>query len=874
MVPTLRGRAEEQARLERLLAQAREGASGVLVVRGEPGIGKTALLDHAASSPHGMRVIRGTAVESEAELPFAGLHLLFGAALDVLPALPGPQAAALRGAFGLGPATGDRFLIGLGVLSLLAELAGDGSLVCLVDDAHWLDHASADALLIAARRLEAEGVALIFAARSPGFPAPGLAETVLDRLDDAAASALLAHVPLPDEVRRRVLTSAAGNPLALIELSHADWEPDPVEVPLTDRLQRAFLHRAAALPENGRTLLAAAAAERAADLPTLLDATKGLGVTAADVEPACGSGLVVQSAGRLEFRHPLMRAAVYQGTPLPLRLAVHAALAESLPGPGNADRRAWHRAAAATAPDERLADELEHTAVRASNRNGFAAAAAAYKRAAELGTDLGARARRLTLAAEATEYSGRFDEARRIAEQAGGQCTDPGLISRLVRVRACSDYGQGLLPSAHALLCVGVSHVIDSNPQDAAGLLLDASSLIWLDGDRDMAVRTAAQLAELRLPPGDPMTAVYHLCRWFAALALRKPVTGLPPLPGVVAHAREPAGIDRRGLLLLAGLGLAEPDANTHDLAVSAVAAIREENRIGLLPQALTYLAAVQLSLGWHADARAHANEAAHIAAGTAQPQWTRQAQALLAQLAAIEGDSAGCADFPEARALLDLGLGRTETALVALENLVYGRAHNQIPAMRRVPDLVESAVRCGRPARAGEPLARFEEWAALLDQRWAHALTARCRALLTPGDEAFTTALDLHEPSRPFERARTELLYGEWLRRARRRVDARARLTAALETFTRLGSTPWATRARTELGAAGVSPSPIDGHDPLSGLTPQERQIIQLAARGLTNKDIAAQLFLSPRTVGQHLYKAFPKLGVTSRAELPALTS
>lgn len=859
------GRAAEQITMDQLLSRAREGASGVLVVRGDPGIGKTALLDHAAAAAGGMRVLRGAGVESEADLPFAGLHLLLRPVLDRLPRLPQPQADALRAAFGLGPAAGDRFLVGLGVLSLLSEVAEEGGLLCLVDDAHWLDHASAEALLIAARRLDSDGVALVFAAREPGFHAPGLPESRLAALPHADAAGLLDSTAgqLPAGVRGSVLAQACGNPLALIELPRS---------PRSRRLQEAFEHRADALPPSARTLLTVAAIDGTGQLATVLEAARELGGTPADLGPITDSGLVAVDGERLAFRHPLVRAAVQGAAPDAVRLAVHAALARALSGQDDADRRAWHQAAAATAPDEQLADELERTAQRASERGGGAAAAAAYERAADLSADQGTRTRRLTLAAEAAEYGGRFDQARTIAEHASGPHVDPSLTSRLIRVRACCDYGMGMLPSAHTLLSMGVDHIAADDPHDAAWLLLDASSLVWLDGDRDMATRTADQLAGLRLPEDDPARPVYDLCRWFASLALRRRIDGLPPLPGVVAAVRELAGLDRRGLLLIGALDLAEPDRHAHDLITAATAAIREESRVGLLPQALTYLASTQLALGWHADARTHAGEAVRIAEDTSQPQWAVQAGSLLARLGAIEGEPGTCAGYPEAEALLELGLGRAESALLKLEDLVYGRARNQISAMRCVPDLVESALRCGRPSRAAEPFGRFAEWASILDQRWAHALVARCRALIEPAEEHFTLALSLH--TSPFELARTQLLFGEWLRRARRRADARPHLSSALQTFERLGALPWVARSRTELDAAGLAVPGVDGHDPLAALTPQERQIVRLAAQGLANREIAAQLFLSPRTVGQHLYKAFPKLGVTSRTELAGLSA
>ncbi|MFI6180383.1 ATP-binding protein [Nonomuraea sp. NPDC051191] len=872
----LRGRTRETRTIDTLLADARTGVSGALVLLGEPGIGKTALLDHAAAAGD-LRVLRTTGIEAEAELPFASLHLMFRSALDHLDRIPERQAAALRGAFGLGPAgTGDRFLIGLAVLSLLAELAEDGPVLCLVDDVQWLDHASADALVIAARRLAGEGVAMLLAARA-GFTAPGLTVLELAGLDEAASGEVLdsAARPLTEEFRRRILAESAGNPLALLELPKSGESQG--ELSLTSRLEEAFAHQVDGLSAAARVLLQVAAADATAESAIVLAAARVLGSAPEHLEEIGAAGLIRTADGsRLEFRHPLVRAAIWQRTPLARRLTIHHTLSQVLEGTADADRSAWHLAAATLTADEQVAGRLEETATRAHARSGYAAAAAAYERAAALSPSAGERARRLTLAAEATEFSGRFDRARALALGAGSPGAE--LTSRLIRVRACSDYGEGHLQGAHAMLSAGVDHLAATDPGSAAWLLLDAASMIWLDGDRDMAHRTAEQLDALEVPPGDDVVPVHQLCRWFVTLTLGRPTTELPPLAEVVERARAQAGPDRRGLLLIGGLGLADQDARTHQLALAATAAIRAEGRVGLLPQALTFMGHVEHARGRYADARAFAEEAVNIAADTGQPAWSRLATALLDQLAAVQGEPLDPATAtPAALALLDLGQGRPEQALLGLESLVYGKARNRTPAMHLVPDLVEAALRSGRSARAAEPLARLESWAGMLRQRWADALVSRCRALLATtmapdlgADAHFRAALDAHE--RPFDRARTELLYGEWLRRARQTGDAQEHLRAALETFEWLGARPWADRARTELGATGWSTQRNTGADRFAQLTPQERQIVNLAAQGLSNKDIAAHLFLSPRTVGQHLYKAFPKLGVTARAQLAEL--
>ncbi|SNS94845.1 AAA ATPase domain-containing protein [Streptosporangium subroseum] len=420
----LYGRSAEQGVIDRLLSDSRSGRSGTLLIRGEPGIGKTALLDYAATAAEGLRMIRGTGVESEAELPFAGLHLLLRPVLDQVGALPEHQERALRAAFGLASVeAGDRLLVGLAVLSLLSELAEDGPLLVLVDDAQWLDRASTDALLFAARRLDAEGVVLIFAAREP-FTAPGVPELPVKGLDVASAAALLntaagTSVAINPAVRYRLLAEARGNPLALIELPAAA-PSDGTALPLTSRVQDAFLSQVRVLPEATQGLLAVAAAEDTGDLDVVLRAAAGFGDFLEDLHPAERAGLVLVDAGTMTFRHPLVRAAVYQGIPPSLRLAVHKALAEALDRPDDADRRAWHLAMSATGPDEEVAAELERTAVRASDRSGYAAAATAYERAARLSARPESRARRLTLAADHWVHHGDpVPERVAIAERRG-----------------------------------------------------------------------------------------------------------------------------------------------------------------------------------------------------------------------------------------------------------------------------------------------------------------------------------------------------------------------------------------------------------------------------------------------------------------------
>jgi DNA-binding CsgD family transcriptional regulator len=911
----LYGRATERAIIDRLLADARAGRSGALVVRGEAGVGKTALLDYATAAagtgasddgaPPGVaavRVIRGAGLQSEAELPFAGLHLLLGSVLDRCGALPQPQRDALDAAFGLrraGPY--DRFLVGLAVLSLLAELAEDAPLVCLVDDAHWLDRASAQALVFAARRLGAEGIAMLFAARhhEGPFPAPGLPQLQLGGLDAASATALLTEhggAKLPPPVRDRLLAVARGNPLGLIELPAAylhtpavAW-PGPGALALTERLQAAFAGQVRRLPEPTRTLLVAAAAEGCGDLGVVLEAVGALGVVAADLGPAEQAGLVRIVDGTVRFRHPLVRAAVYHGAPLSGRLEVHRALAEALQGAADADRRAWHLAAAATGPDEQVAAELERTAAKAKARSGYAAAAAAYERAVQLTADPAAQARRLMLAAEAAAEVGEFDRARRLATRAVGETTDPIAQARLASVRAQADFAQGRLPAAHQSLVEGAAQAGERDPVRAMRMLMTALHIAWFLGDPALVAGTAERLKLLGGSDAELLAPLVRLMLWSAAQADERVTEGLPPLADLVAAARRSRTGHRDDLAMIAMVCLVTGrNADARELTAALVADARAQGSIGLLPALLTYLAQAQIFDGRHCDALADASEARRIAHDTGHTQWTIEATAILAYLAAVSGDqercrrlveaalaapaghatSAGTPWVPWALGLLDLNRGHLDIALVQLETIFRGPMRYHASALQSIPDLVEAAVRLGQPQRAAEPLARFSQWARRADTPSTDGLVERCHALLDLDGDAerhYLSALKLHEAS--FEQARTQLLYGAWLRRARRKADARTQLRAAVDYLDRIGATPWAERARAELRATGAS-IPRPGRTGPPRLTPQELQVARLAAQGLSNRDIAAQLFLSPRTVGYHLYKTYPKLGITARSQL-----
>ncbi|MBY8881036.1 AAA family ATPase [Actinacidiphila acidipaludis] len=931
----LHGRDGETAALGALLGGARQGRSGALVLRGEAGIGKSALLAHAVAAAGDMAVIRSSGVEFEAELPYAGLQLLLRTAMGSLDALPGPQRRALRTAFGLASdGAAEPMFVGLAVLSLLSDHAGERGLLCVVDDAQWLDRASVDALAFAARRLDAEGVVMLFAARDGegAFTAPGLPELRLDALDPGAAATLLAERggDLADGARSQVLAEAQGNPLALLELPLAlrggqgpgggpgtsAGSAGPGALPLTSRLQLAFHGQVSHLPRGTQTLLLVAAADHTGDPGILVRAAETLGVGVDDLPPAEAAGLVfVDEEDRLRFRHPLVRAAIHQRAPLPERLAAHRALAGACDPVLDPDHRAWHLAAAATGPDEEVAAALQETAGRARERSGHAAAAAAFERAARLSTDPAARAERLVLAAESASEAGGIDRARGFAQQAARAVAaasgsvsarpavpagaDAALLARTLHVQGLADFWEGDFPAAHRLLTEAAELAGPVDPAGAARMLVQAAHTAWYLGGAEVD-DTLSRLAALELPAGAAIRPVAE----FVVGALGRDA-GQDPPPAVdaaaaAARAAREGRVDPRDLVMLCGVGLTlGQDAEAHALTTVLTAESRESGGVGRLSTLMFFRAEAEIFESRFDDAHRTASEGLRISRDTGQGQWVSQLSSTLAYVAAVRGDAAECrARVDEALAagsgsatapgapwtswslgVLDLGQGRAQAALDRLLLLTDPAVRHQICATRSVPDLVEAAVRLGVPERADEAFTRFERWAARSRQDWAAALVARCRALLAPDGEAeahWATALKAHDPHRrAMESARTELLFGEWLRRARRKSEARGRLQSALDVFERLGARPWADRARAELGAAGGSVTAAPRARSVAdeaGLTPQESQIVRLAAQGLSNKDIAAQLFLSPRTVGYHLYKAYPKLGVVSRGELAGI--
>ncbi|MFD0264310.1 AAA family ATPase [Kitasatospora indigofera] len=927
----MQGRGAERERIERLLDGARQGTSGVLLVHGEAGIGKTALLDHAAARAEGGRVLRVEGIESEMELAFGGLHQLFLPVLPLVDTLPAPQAEAVRAVFGLsGDGVRDRFTVGLAVLTLLSEAAADGPLLCLVDDAQWLDQPSVDMLTFAARRLRAEGVVMLFAVRdgAPGAAVKGLPQLLVEGLDRAAAAELLPG--LPPYVADRVMAEARGNPLALIELSAAltpaqrAGQLGPLALPeaaagLPSRIQDGFREQIRRLPEAARLVLLVAAADDTGDLTTVLRAAAVLGAAVEDLEPAERAGFLLLSGAVVRFRHPLVRYAAYQGAPLARRIAAHRALAEVLGADGQAHRRAWHLAAASTGPDDLVAEELERVAEWAGSRQGMASASAAYERAARLTTDPLLRARRLVLAAQRAADAGQDERCGALAGQVTVPLADPGVAASLARARAVVELGYRRPETAARILLDGAEATGAGRPDMVASLLTDAVHAAWSAGSAALIGEVAARAPGLpvlavpaRLFPGDVTGA--------PAVAGGPDGPAAPDGPGATDGTGTPGACDVPGALdalgtlsalvaggrateaglmdrLMTGIygQLAGDHAAAREAATAAVAHCREQGVGGWLPTTLHLLARTELALGRLDEASAHATEGLQLAEYYDLAHRAAHLRATLAMLAGLRGDEEqgnalagealaytrprgvgrGTADARWALGLLELGLGR---AAAALEHLDSARAEGDHPllALPLLADLVEAAGRAGRPERAAEPARLLGEWAAALGQPALLAVARRCQALTGPdgtAEEHFTAALTLHEGGSDYERARTALLYGEWLRRLRRQIDARKQLRGALESFDRLGARPWAARARAELAAAGGETGLTTREDgPISLLSPQEREVVRLAAAGASNREIAAQLFLSPRTVGHHLYRAFPKLGIGSRTELASL--
>jgi len=899
----LLGRERERAVIDRLLESARDGYGGALVVHGEPGVGKTALLDDAVQKATSLRVIRSAGVEGEMELPFAAVQQLCAPILAVGERLPRPQRDALDVAFGLSPGPAPNpFLVALAVLGLLSEAARERGLLCVIDDAHWLDRASAEALGFAARRLAVERMAILFAARETGQALRGLPEIHVEPLGHRDARALLESVlpaPLDDQVLERLVVETRGNPLALVELPRgltpsqlAGGFGVTAAAPMHAGIEESFQRRVAALPRDARRLVLIAASEPTGDTPLVWRAADRLGIPESAALAAESDGLITFRP-RVAFRHPLVRSAVYRAASAVERTEVHQALAEATDPETDPDRRAWHRAQAAVMPDEDVAAELERSAARAQARGGFAAAAAFLERSAALSVEPARRAGRALAAAQAKHQAGAVDDAVALLEQAEAGPLDDVQRAQAEVLRARIAFATNRGNDAPPLLLAAARRLEALDVPLARETYLDALTAALFTGRLATAGDTAqVARAALAAPPSSAPRPVDLLLDGLATLIAHGPAAGTPPLrQAMAAFARrdlEPAEALRWRWLAGRAAGFIWEYEGWDKLTAHHIRAAREAGLLAELPLALTTRVGVLLLAGETKAAAALVEEADMLARATGdgiaprygalvlaahrgrEDELTRLARTATADFLA-RGEGLGIAATNWSTALLNNGLGRYDDAFTAAAEAtrIYGEIWFATFAS---VELIEAACRSGRPERGAEAFESLSASTSASGTPWALGVEARSKALLAQGDAAeplYREAIQWLQPTRlRLDLARAHLLYGEWLRREARRIDARNELRTAHELFTDFGMKAFAERSRIELEATGEH-ARKRSPDTLDQLTAQESQISRLAAEGNTNREIAAQLFISPSTVEYHLRKAFRKLDVTSRTQL-----
>jgi DNA-binding CsgD family transcriptional regulator len=903
-VEGLLGRGEECSRVDEILARARRGQSAALVIRGEPGVGKTALLEYAQTAAANMQVIQVDAVETEMQLSFAALHQILRPGLASLDSLPAPQRTALRLAFGMQEGrTPDRFLVNLAAMGLLVEQAAQQSLLCLVDDAHCLDRESADALAFVARRLYGDSIAIIFAVREPARPGllDGLPELRLAGLGEADAWTLLEATAGPALLRTegaRIVAGTGGNPLALIEIGQelASGElssdlPLPEPVPVGRQLEQRYLREIQRLPGDTRALLLAAAADPTGDPGLLWRAGQDLGFSSEAATPAEAMQLIA-IRDVVRFRHPLIRSAVYYGASFAQRQRTHDRLAAAT-GPAEPDKRAWHLAQAATGPDEAVAEELERAGARARSRGGWSSAATLFHRAASLSVSQAERARRLLSAAEASGNASALNRAQAEVDAAATYRDDPRHTGLALRVQARIHHAQRQPAKATSALLAAAARVGPVDIRLARDILVEAIVEAQISGrlaPPGTTRRDVARVAQtLALPSGTAATIGDLLLDADTALQLHGLDVASPLLrraiDAVRQEATDPAEMFQWLAAACADATILVDDTRLRELSRRMEAAAREQGAVIDLALALSHAGASGLLGGDLDEAQRCFAELTAISEARGQP-WTigsllitawrgppEHAYALLDQVAGEanrqgQGYQLVFADY--ARCILELSQGRYEAAYASFAAGIDDTSQVKFV----LADLIEAAQRSGHGEAVADLVARLAMLAAASPGPVLLGFLARARAL-TAGDVAsaeddYREAIDQHgRACGPCHLARSHLVYGEWLRRARRLRDARDSLRAAYQLFEDIGAQGFAERTRLELSAAGehlpARAGARDGHN----LTPQEAEVTRLAAAGATNAEIAAQLYLSPNTVDYHLRKVFRKLGITSRRQL-----
>jgi len=890
--------------LERLLDDVRAGRSGALVIRGEPGVGKTALLQFALDSGSDLRVARAVGVESEMELAYAALHQLCAPMLDRLEGLPAPQRDALRTVFGLtAGGAPDRFLVGLAALGLLSEVAEEQPLLCVVDDAQWLDRASAQALAFVARRLLAESVGLVFATREPSEEFGRLPELVVGGLRDGDARKLLGSVlrgPLDERVRERIVAETRGNPLALLELprglTHAELAGGfglPDAVPLSGRIEDSFRRRVEALPDESQRLLLVAAVEPVGEPLSVWRAAERLGIGVHAAAPAAAAGLL-EFGAHIRFRHPLVRSAVYRAASAEERRTVHRALAQATDPKVDPDRHAWHRARAAPGADEDVAAELEQSAGRAQARGGLAAAAAFLERAAALTPDPARRVGRALAAARAKHQAGAPDAALSLLASAEAGPVDELQRARADLLRAQIAFAMSRGSDAPPLLLNAARRLEPLDARLARETYLDAliaavSAHRLASGGGALEVAEAARAAGYARSPAQPARAPDLLLDGWVLLITEGYAAATPTLARALSAFRSGESVSKdeeiRWLWFACHTAYELWDDETwHELSIRQVQLARAVGALAELPVALNSLAGASLFAGDFAAAETQVEEAEAVTEVTghglapygrlllAAGQGREAAASELIESSMEEvvhrGEGLGLTAINWAAALFYNGLGRYADALAAAQ-----KATEHPRDMARVlPELIEAAARSGNPEDAADALERLSETTRTSGSDWGLGIEARSAALVSEGDAAeglYREAIDrLGRTRMRVELARAHLLYGESLRRRRRRLDAREQLRTAHEMFTAMGFEAFADRAARELLATGETARKRTVETERQ-LTAQEAQIARLARDGLSNPDIGARLFISPRTVEYHLRKVFTKLDISSRKEL-----
>ena len=904
IVGVLVGRATERQRIDVLLAQATAGSGGALVVRGEPGIGKSALLRYAEERAGSMRVLHAQGVEAEAELPFSGLYELLRPVIDLIDEIPERQAAALRGAFGLGPPLDRSLLIGAGTLSLLAAAGEEQPLLCVVDDAHWLDAASSDAFVFVARRLEADPLAMLFAARDGDprvFEPPGIDELVVRGLERSEAVELLQGTGLPEQVVVELHRAATGNPLALLELPRAlnerqriGQEPLPEPLPVTKAIRVSYERRVEALPEATRRALTVAAAEPSGQLALIERACATLGIESSALATAEDAALLDIVDARVRFRHPLVSSVGYHAAKPTERRLIHAALADAV-GTEDPSRRAWHSSEAAAGPDEGVAAALEESARAAYARSGYRSAAAMLERAAALTPGAKRKAERLHFAAIMHFYSHGIARALMLLDQAEALAPEPEEQGRYRLLRLALWYYRDSQRAASLLLDEAGRPDVNARDAVLAAALAACFRAFVRDAEGALeAARRTRQYAERNADSTDALGDV-GAGNGFVAAGRPGEARSLREQAIALLRAREwrlehpedwiqgYSGVFAGGTLILLG---------EHEELHARIAALSAEFVPGdevALMLARGFLGTADFIAGRWTQARAGIGESLRIAKeiGWLGPQVYAYVR-ILAQLAAAQGAeeearAQDAAAAPYAGIAWASFVGAGALALLALGRMQYGEAVERYEAevlprvgplllYHDVADAIEAYLRAGRSSDAARWLDGFASQARESGWPWALARAAHLSALSVGGDDyekAFDEALDAHDRARqPFLRARTELAYGERLRREGLRRQARDRLRSALATFEALGAVPWVEQTAAELRATGEHVRRRTDPD-TSGLTPQELQVALVVAHGATNKEAAAQLFLSPKTIEKHLGSAYAKLGLRSRAEL-----